>query len=130
MFNQGKFVKTSTIISDQQIQNQFKNLLREMNDEHRTPSTFQKLLNTEVLKNIDGAPGSISTETARRWMHLLGFKITPTSNGYYTDSHNRKDIIEYRAKFLEEMKSYESRMVYYDGENMDNESQPNLLHMY
>ena len=30
MFNQGKFVKTSTIISDEQIQNQFKNFSLEI----------------------------------------------------------------------------------------------------
>ena len=34
--------------------------------------------------------------TARRWMLFLGFKCTKQGKGYYTDGHNRHDVVTYR----------------------------------
>ena len=48
--------------------------------------------------------------------------------GYYTDGHNREDIVEYRDKvFLPRMLSYERRMQEYSGDEMDTVIRPELL---
>jgi len=48
----------------------------------------------------------ISRETARQWLHKMGFYFKTYSKDVYYDGHEREDVIEYRKKFLETMKKY------------------------
>jgi hypothetical protein len=59
-------------------------------------------------------------------MIFLGFKSTKQGKGYYTDGHNRPDVIEHRVKFLAEMEAYEKRMMKYSGADMTEEEAPVL----
>lgn len=49
-------------------------------------------------------PPGIRSRTARRWLSRLGYKWQDVKKGVFLDGHEREDVIEYRRKFLEEMK--------------------------
>ena len=120
-------MKTASVITDEHIAHILRNYLRAMKDEDRCPKTFQELLNGSVLNDIPNAPRRISMKTATRWMYFLGFQPKKQRKGYYTDNHNRDDVVEYRDKvFLPTMQDYERRMVHYDGIDMTTEIIPNL----
>jgi hypothetical protein len=120
MFRQGLHVKTCSIITDEHVQGIFMAELREMKDEHRTPDTFQRLCNEILFKKIPNAPEKISLSTAARWLKFLGYNPRVQQKGYYTDGHNRTDVVEYRDNiFLPRMLSYERRMQEYSGDNME-----------
>lgn len=125
---QGKNVKTSSIITDENIASLMKSHLRLMKDEDRSPTSFQALLNESLLSEIPNAPRMISIKTATRWMYHLGFQPKKQTKGYYTDNHNRDDVIKYRDEvFLPQMLCYERRMIQYEGEDMMTEVLPDLI---
>ena len=41
-------------------------------------------------------PVVVSESTARRWRHVLGFRLTERKNGVYIDGHEREDVVAYR----------------------------------
>ena len=51
----------------------------------------------------------IGKETARRWLHTLGFKQVNHHKGVYFDGHERDDVVEYRAKFVETLGNLDRR---------------------
>lgn len=59
-FRQGKFFKTVSIISREDVRQTLRQLLRNMEDKDRTPEMFMKKLNSETLFTIPGAPPSAS----------------------------------------------------------------------
>lgn len=118
-FRQGKHAKIVSVISREDVRQTFRQLLRNMSDKDRSPETFQKLLNTDILLTIPGAPPSISLDAARRWMHIVGFRPCKLRKHYYTDGHNREDVLAYRTTFLAQMETYEKRFTMYEGENME-----------
>ena len=114
-YTQGKHTKTDTVISREPVQYMLRQHLREMEDFQRTPENFMRDLNARLLRGIQGAKESVCIETARNWMHLLGFHPTKLCKSYYTDDHNRKDVVQYRDEtFLPEMAEYEKRMRRYE----------------
>ena len=117
---QGKHAKTFSIIHDEKVCEILKSELRKMTDSQRTPQTFVALLNTNLLKELPGgAPESVTEETATIWMRYLGFEREEAKKGYYTDGHEREDVVTYRAEFLEKMKDYERRMGHWAGPDMN-----------
>ena len=48
-------------------------------------------------------PRHISIETARKWLHHLGFEVIKDGRGIYIDGHEREDVVEYRKLFLNSM---------------------------
>ena len=53
-------------------------------------------------------------------MLFLNFSLDKQGRGYYTDEHNRADIVKYRDElFLPRMKSMEPRMAYFEGDEME-----------
>ena len=128
-YRQGLHAKTHSIITEEYVRNGFSIFLRSLKDEERTPDRFMQELNNTLLRDIPHAPSSVSAKTARRWMRSLYYCLTPTSKGYYTDNHNRVDVIKYRDEiFLPLMAQYESRMIPYKGDTMeiDTENLPEL----
>ena len=127
MFRQGLHVKTASIITDENVQALFLVHLREMKDEFRTPENFMKDCNESLFKRIPNAPSTISLSTSTRWMKFLGFNPKLQQKGYYTDGHNRSDVVDYRdTVFLPTMLKYEKRMQEYSGEDMDTVIPPEL----
>ena len=63
----------------------------------------EDLLSNETLE--PGFPRKISVETARKWMHELGFEVVTKKKGTFVNGHERDDVVEYRKKFLRRMVS-------------------------
>lgn len=49
-------MKTSSIITDEHVQNILRCALREMKDDHRTPEAFKTILTEKLFKEIPNAP--------------------------------------------------------------------------
>ena len=56
------------------------------------------LLVSETLE--PGFPRRVSVETARHWLHELGFKVLTSKKGCFVDGHEREDVVKDRQKFL------------------------------
>ena len=71
-----------------------------------TVAKFCRWVNEDFLPNQTlepGFPRKISNETARTWMHQLGFAVVASKKGAFVDGHERQDVVEYRKKFLRKM---------------------------
>ena len=71
-----------------------------------TAGAFCFWVNEELLPNAclePGFPRKTSVETARQWMHELGFAVLSASKGAYYDGHERDDVVQYRKGFLKRM---------------------------
>ena len=55
------------------------------------------LLDNETLET--GYPRKIGLETARKWMHELGFEVVTKKKGTFVDGHEREDVVDYHKKF-------------------------------
>ena len=54
-------------------------------------------MNNELLPNFVLEPGylrRISVETARKWLHDLGFEILQRSKGVFIDGREHPDVVE------------------------------------
>ena len=66
-------------------------------------ASFARWVNEELLPNHalePGYPRKVSRETARKWLHELGFCVFDSKKGTYVDGHEWQDVTEYHAKFL------------------------------
>ena len=68
-----------------------------------------------------------------KWRHLLiflqlllGFKPTKASKGWYTDGHERPDVVEFRTEFISKIIPKLERMVSYNGDNCELSENPIL----
>ena len=71
-----------------------------------TTVTFCKWVNEYFLPNCTlepGFPRKISLETARLWLHHLGFEVLTVRKGIFIDGHERLDVIDARKLFLRKM---------------------------
>jgi hypothetical protein len=102
--------------------------VRSWSDEDRTPEELVKRCNeeNELLSKMNRAPSKISYSTAKRWMIARGFKPVTASKGWFTDAHERVDVVASREAFLSEMFELERRMCHYEGENMEIRIEPEL----
>lgn len=57
----------------------------------------------------------VHTETARRWLHHLGFAQVHHQKGVYFDGHDRSDVVQYRNDFLATMQELDKKSITYDG---------------
>ena len=46
-----------------------------------------------------GYPRKVSVQTARKWMHELGFEVVVKKKGTFVDGHERSDVVEYLRIF-------------------------------
>ena len=46
---------------------------------------------------------NVSNETARRWLHYLGFNMNDHHKGVFFDGHDREDVVEYRNTLLKQL---------------------------
>ena len=53
---------------------------------------------------------TITLKTSRIWLKKIGLVPQSRKKGIYFDGHEREDVLEYHAKFLEEMKTFEQFM--------------------
>ena len=65
--------------------------------------SFTVWVNNELLPSQalePGFPCHIHIETARKWLHELGFFIMDRKKRIYYDGHGRLDVVAYREDFL------------------------------
>ena len=70
-----------------------------------TAEMFRRWIKTE--HNCD-----ISSETARKWLHTLGFKQVNHTKGVYFDGHEREDVVMCRKTFVEKLSDLDRRCMY------------------
>ena len=74
-----------------------------------TSVDFCKWVNESVLPNCTREPGfprKVGLETARLWLHHLGFEVLTARKGIFIDGHERPDVIETRKLFLRNDKDW------------------------
>ena len=55
---------------------------------------------------------TLSSQTAVKWLHEMGYKFRDVRKGVYKDGHERADVVAYRqAQFLPALQALENRMV-------------------
>lgn len=89
---------------------------------HMVTNTVQEILETELISGENSTqqlpPGlRIRVRTARNWLKRLGLHYHTVSKNVYIDSHERKDVVEYRQhEFLLTWASFERRIVVFSGD--------------
>ena len=71
-----------------------------------TSISFCRWVNEQLLPNSvlePGFPRHIGVETARKWLHELGFEVLDKKKGVYIDGHEREDVVKHRQKFLRQL---------------------------
>ena len=72
-------------------------------------------------------PGrSISRRSCQRYLNMLGYRYTTAKKGVYVDGHEREDVKEYRAVFLDRIFQLEQLMATFDGPDMTEATIPHL----
>ena len=51
----------------------------------------------------------VHEETARQWLHKLGFKQKSTGKGVYFDGHERDDVVSARNEYLDILDDVDQR---------------------
>ena len=75
---------------------------------------------------IPNATDRVSEKTCERWMKFLGFTATKASKGWFTDGHERIDVVQFRGQFLSIMEPLQRRMRSWSGKKMEIEKLPTL----
>lgn len=129
-YKQGQHRKTYSIITDENVQINLRAYLRALPDKDRTPLVFMQALNSKqsdgLLNNFENAPDKVSIATAKRWMKYLGWNVEIASKGWFTDGHERTDVVEDRINFLKTMEDIERRSKLYEGHDMNEVILPSL----
>lgn len=115
---QGQRKYIPTLIDDEDVQSSCLRFIRTMG-ERITAEKFQNYVQNNVLPHVTSSRTSISLETARTWLRRLGLVYQRHQQGIYYDGHERPDVVQYRAIFLEKMKDLETLMPQFVGENME-----------
>ena len=116
-----------SIIQDETVCASLRQLIRGLKINDRTPENFHKALNEGLLREVSQlSPNEVSLDTARRWMHFLGFSAERHKKGYYVDGHERQDVVQHRQRYLDQMALIEPRTLKYDGNKMENTIYPDL----
>ena len=122
---QGMHQKTKSLKHDEDFMAKCADWLKLQSPNQRTPQRFQKHLNENVLPLLTGAINTnVSENTARRWMHHVGYVYGLWKKGVYIDGHERDDVKAYRKSFCDMFLGYSDQMRFYNGPNMEIESIP------
>ena len=107
---QGHYIRNNTLMSNEDICEKARVYVREnaapRGRPNLTAGAFCQWVNNELLPNSvlePGYPRRVAVETARKWLHNLGFDVLQLSKGVFIDGHERSDVVESRVKFLEKM---------------------------
>ena len=107
---QGHYQRTGVLWSAKSLNTKVSKYVREnaniKGHPNLTTHSFCRWVNDELLPNEilePGFPRRVSVETARRWLHELGFESLSSGMGIFFDGHERDDVIAARKVFLDEM---------------------------
>ena len=75
-----------------------------------TARRFADYINSDIIQRIStGRKAPIHEDTARRWLHLLGFSKVQHQKGTFYDGHERADVVEARRIFLDQTNELDRR---------------------
>ena len=107
---QGKYQRSGIVWNNEALNKKATRYIREHANVKGQPNLtvrmFCQWVNDDLLPNETlepGFPRKISVETARKWMHELGFEVVTKKKGTFVDGHEREDVVEYRKTFLRKM---------------------------
>ena len=107
---QGHYIRNNTMMTNEDLCERARVYVRENAAQRGRPnltaSSFCHWVNNELLPNSvlePGYPRRVSVETARKWLHELGFEILQRSKGVFIDGHERPDVVQSRVQFLRTM---------------------------
>ena len=107
---QGKYQRSGVLWSNEDLNRKATRYIREnanvKGQPNLTVGKFCQWVNDDLLPNTTlepGFPRKIAVETARKWMHELGFSVVTKKKGTFVDGHERDDVVEYRNTFLRRM---------------------------
>lgn len=107
---QGKYQRSGVLWSSEDLNRKACRYVREhanvKGEPNLTIASFCRWINDELLPNASlppGFPRRVSLETARKWMHEMGFETLSVTKGMFFDGHERPDVVEARKQFLEDM---------------------------
>ena len=101
-YRQGKHQKSESLIDDPDVRRELLIILRGQRPELIEARSFVRWISEQLHCVEDLAllqPVQISERTARRWLHLLGFRMSQRKQGTYIDGHERPDVVSYRAEY-------------------------------
>ena len=104
---QGRYQRTGVLWHNEELNELATRYVRENRVIKGKPNlnlqSFTAWVNSVLLPNHALDPRKISCETARKWLHELGFSVVDAKKGTYVDGHERSDVVEYRTQFLRKM---------------------------
>ncbi|CAG8519646.1 23557_t:CDS:2, partial [Racocetra persica] len=120
---QGKYPKTWSFLWDEDILIQIKSFLRS-NKWCVNANELANHVNEKIFPNLcfDLSP-MICIRTARNWLEVFGFEYSEVRKGMYIDRHKHTDVVAYCERFLERMAKYETHMIGFSSENIEEETQ-------
>ena len=107
---QGRYQRRGILWSSESLNKEATKYVREnanmKGQPNLTAGSFCSWVNEYLLPNEclePGFPRKVGVETARQWLHHLGFEVLSARKGAYFDGHEREDVVQARIVFLEEM---------------------------
>lgn len=128
VYKQGRHPKRATLIDDEAVQAACQNYLRNLKPDERTEHGYCRWFSDVYYVQRFGVSRAtpLSPKTARAWFEKLGWYMWSKKKGIYVDGHERADVVQYRATFLESIRKYQCRMKTYSGPNMEQVKEPVL----
>ena len=112
-YQRGKHVRQS-IIDDEAARKEAMKFVREnaykKGKPNMTACMFHLWVNSDLLPCLTldpSLPRKIGVETARLWLHELGFQPLKRTKGLYIDGHERPDVVQYMKSFLTKLSDLE-----------------------
>ena len=101
---QGRYQRTGILWSNEELNHKVceyvrqKCCVKDMRERDFCSWVNDVLLPNSTLET--GFPRHVSTETARKWLHDVGFEYLSPKKGSFVDGHERSDVVDHCKKFL------------------------------
>lgn len=106
---QGRYIRSGVLWTNEDLNKKATRYIREHADIKGQPNLtigkFCQWVNDDLPNETlePGFPRKIAMETARKWMHELGFEVVLKKKGTFVDGHERDDVVLYCKTFLRRM---------------------------
>eukprot|EP00733_Pompholyxophrys_punicea_P000708 Pompholyxophrys_punicea_v1_NODE_242_length_2578_cov_11.424891.p3 type:complete len:105 gc:universal NODE_242_length_2578_cov_11.424891:1951-1637(-) len=97
MEGSGNYVKVKSPIHEEEVQKELRSYVKANSTKKGEPNLTTKSF-AQAIQSILPKFGfqdlkKISAETARRWLHRLGFTVRKHKKGVFIDGHDRSDVL-------------------------------------
>ena len=96
---QGQHVKVSSLVFEEDVREQCRRFMRSLKPNERKAEIFANWVGKCLIPRLGSGfttKTSISVETARLWLHAIGFGYNKHSQDVYVDGHDRPDVKSFR----------------------------------